>query len=75
MASHYLLRSYSMIWQAENREVLEIVRSKEDVLAAHHRVSGMNFIPGGYAIPVVVRDAHTEAESQFIASAPAETNT
>ena len=31
--------------------MLEIVRSDEDVHAAHHRVSKMNFIPGGYAVP------------------------
>ena len=45
------------------------------MLAAHHRVSGMNFIPGGYAVSVVVRDAHAEVESQLIASAPTETDT
>ena len=75
VASHYLLRSCHLIWQAENREVLEIVRSKEDVLAAHHKVSGMNFIPGGYAIPAVVREARAQVESQLIVNAPAETDT
>ena len=45
------------------------------MLAAHHRVSGMNFIPGGYAVLVAVRDARAEAESQLIASARAETDT
>ena len=54
LASHYLLRSCHLIWQAENKKVLEIIRSEEDVLAAHHRVSGMNFIPSGYAIPATV---------------------
>ena len=75
MASHYLSHSCHLILQAENREVLEIVCSKEDVLAAHHRVSGMNFIPGGYAVPVAVREARVEAESQLIVSALAEMDT
>ena len=44
------------------------------MLAAHHRVLGMNFIFGGYAIPAAVRDARAEAESQLIASAPMETD-
>ena len=34
----------------------------------------MNFIPGGYAVPTAVRDARAEAQSQLIASAPAETD-
>ena len=51
MARHQYSRSSFLISQAENREVLEIVLSKEDVHAAHHRVSGMNFIPGGYVVP------------------------
>ena len=55
----------------ENREVLEIVRSQEDVLVAHHRVSGMNFIPGGHVVPASVRDARGEVESQLIEGAPA----
>ena len=45
------------------------------MLAAHHRVLGMNFIPGGYVVPAAVRDACAEAKSQCIASAPAETDT
>ena len=44
------------------------------MLVAHHRVLGMNFIPGGYTVPTVVRDAHVEAESQLIASTLAETD-
>ena len=51
MAGQQYSRSSFLIWQAENREVLEIVRSDEDVHAAHHRVSGMNFIPDGYGVP------------------------
>ena len=43
--------------------------------SAHHRVSGMNFIPGGYAIPAVVQEARAEAESQLVVSAPAEIDT
>ena len=54
MASHYHSLSCHLILQAENREVLEIVRSEEDVLAAHHRVSGMNFIPDGYVVSAAV---------------------
>ena len=64
-----------MIAQTENREVLEIICSKEDVLVAHYRVSGMNFIPGGYAVPVAVRDAGAEAKNQLIANAPTDTDT
>ena len=45
------------------------------MLAAHHRVSGMNFIPSGYVIPAAVRDARAEAKSQFIASTLAEMDT
>ena len=63
------------ITQDENRKVLEIVCSKEDVLAAHHRVSGMNFIPCGYVVLAGVQDARAEAKSQFIASAPADMDT
>ena len=61
--------------QAENREVLEIVCSQEDVLAAHHRVSGMNFIPGGHVITPSIRDAWGEVESQLIEGAPVEKDT
>ena len=54
---------------------MEIVRSKEDVLATHHIVSGMNFIPDGYAVPIIVRDARAEAESHLIASTSADMDT
>ena len=54
--------------------MLEIVRSDEDVHAAHHRVSGMNFIPGGYAIPPSVREC-AEAESQLVVNTAPETDT
>ena len=44
--------------------MLEIVLcSEEDVHAAHQGVSGMNFIPDGYAVPTLVREARAEAES------------
>ena len=55
--------------------MVEIVRSEEDVHAAHHRVSGMNFIPGGYAVPASVQEVRAEAESLFVVSALAETDT
>ena len=55
--------------------MLEIVRSNEDVHAAHHRVSGMNFIPGGYAVPPLVREQHAEVESQLVVSTAPETDT
>ena len=45
------------------------------MLAAHQRVSGMNFIPGGHVIPASIRDARGEVESQLIEEAPAETDT
>ena len=55
--------------------MLEIVRSDEDVHAAHHRVSGMNFIPGGYAVLPSVREQRAEAESQLVVSTAPETDT
>ena len=54
--------------------MLEIVRSDEDVHAAHHRVSGMNFIPDGYAVPPSVREQRAEEESQLVVSTTSETN-
>ena len=55
--------------------MLEIVRSEEDVHAAHHKVLGMNFIPGGYAVPASVREARAEVESQLVVSAAAKMDT
>ena len=43
--------------------MVEIVCSEEDEHAAHHRVLGMNFIPGGYVVPALVREPRAEAES------------
>ena len=43
--------------------------------AAHHRVSGMNFIPGGYAVLASVQEPRVETESQLVVNAPAETDT
>ena len=54
--------------------MLEIVRSDEDVHAAHHRVSGMNFIPGGYAVPPSVREQRAEVENQLVVSTAPETD-
>ena len=45
------------------------------MLAAHHRVSGMNFIPGGHVIPPSIRDARGEVKSQLIEGASVETDT
>ena len=45
------------------------------MLAAHQRVSGMNFIRGSHVIPALIRDARGEVESQLIEGAPAETDT
>ena len=45
------------------------------MLATHHKVSGMNFIRIGYAVPATIRDARAEVESQLIASAPVDTDT
>ena len=39
------------------------------------RVSGMNFIPGGYAVPPLVREQRAEAESQLVVSTAPETDT
>ena len=55
--------------------MLEIVHSEEDVHATHHRVSGMNFIPGGYVVPPSVREPRAEAESQLVVSTTPETDT
>ena len=55
--------------------MLKIVRSEEDVHAAHHRVSGMNFIPGGYVVSALVREPRAEAESQLVVCTAAETDT
>ena len=51
---------------------MEFVHVADDVTVAHHRVSGMNFIPGGYMIPAKVWDASAEAESQLVANGVAE---
>ena len=75
MAGHQYSHSSFLIWQAEKREVLEIVRSDEDVHAAHPRVSGMNFTPGGYAVPPSVQEQRAEAESQLVVSTAPETDT
>ena len=45
------------------------------MLAAHQRVLGMNFIPGGHVIPASIRDARGEVESQLVEGALAETDT
>ena len=45
------------------------------MLAAHHRVLGMNFIPGGHVIPPSIRDAQNEVESQLIEGALVEMDT
>ena len=74
MAGHQYSCSSYLIWQAKNRKVLEIVRSDEDVHAAHLRVSGMNFIPDGYAVPPSVREQRAEAESQLVVSTAPETD-
>ena len=55
--------------------MLEIVRNNEDVHATHHRVSGMNFIPGGYAVPPSVRKQSAEVKSQFVVSTEPEIDT
>ena len=75
MAGHYFSRNSFSILQAENREVLEIVRSEEDVHAAHHKVSGMNFILGGYAVPPSVQEPCAEADSQLVVSTAPEMDT
>ena len=44
------------------------MRAAEDIVGAHQRVAGMNFIPWGYKMPVAVWEARAEAESQLLAS-------
>ena len=48
--------------------MVEFVRAAEDIVGAHQRVAGMNFIPGGYKMPTAVREASAEAENQLLAS-------
>ena len=55
--------------------MLEIVCSEEDVHAAHHRVLGMNFIPGGYVVLPSVREPRVEAENQFVVNTAPEMDT
>ena len=45
------------------------------MLAAHQRVLGMNFIPGGHVISASIQDARDEVESQLVERAPAEMDT
>ena len=55
--------------------MLEIVCSEEDVHTAHHRVSGMNFIPSGYDVLPSVREQRAKAENQLVVSTVPETDT
>ena len=48
--------------------MVEFVHAAEDIVGAHQRAAGMNFIPRGYKMPVAVREARAEAESQLLAS-------
>ena len=43
--------------------MVEFVRHAEDIVGAHQRVAGMNFILEGYKMPAAVREARAEAES------------
>ena len=45
------------------------------MFAAHQRVSRINFISSGHVIPVSIRDARGEVESQLVKGAPAEMDT
>ena len=54
---------------------MEFVYHADDSTAAHHRVSGMNFILGGYTKPVAVWKARAKAKSQLVASGEAENET
>ena len=47
----------------------------ENIFGAHQRVSGMNFIPGGYKMPTMVWEALAEAESQLVTSGAGDINT
>ena len=54
---------------------MEFIRLVDNVVATHHKVSGMNFIPGGYMIAATVWEASAEAESQLVASGAVESET
>ena len=43
--------------------MVEFVRHTEDIVGAHQRVAGMNFIPGGYKMLAAVRETRAKAES------------
>ena len=55
--------------------MVEFVRHVDNVVAAHHRVMEMNFIPGGYTMPAAVWKARSKAKSQIVASRAAESGT
>ena len=55
--------------------MVEFLRHAEDILGAHQRVAGMNFIPGGYKMLAAVREARVEAESHLLASGQGELDT
>ena len=55
--------------------MVEFVRHVDDIVVAHHKVTGMNFIPGGYTMPAAVQEAHAKAESQIVASGATESKT
>ena len=55
---------------------MEFVRQVDDIVGAHQRVIGMNFIPGGgYKMSTAVCEACVEAESQLVASGAGEIET
>ena len=54
---------------------MEFVRHANNITIAHHRVSGMNFIPDGYTIPATIQDARAKAKSQLVASGAAKNKT
>ena len=43
--------------------MVEFVHHVDDIVAAHYKVTGMNFILGGYKMLAAVREARAEAES------------
>ena len=55
--------------------MVEFVCHVDDIVAAHHKVTRMNFIPGDYKMPAVVLEARVEAESQLVASGAGEIKT
>ena len=55
--------------------MVEFVGHVDDIVDAHQRVIGMNFIPGGCKMLTAIREARVEAESQLLVSGAGDIDT